>query len=325
VLLGSLSAMSLVVCQGGACQRNGAKRLLEVLQALGQDDLPAQSMTCCSLCPAVDVIVKVEGASPALLKSRSSEEALDSARGLLEGLGILPSPDRTTAVTAKLAGDDAVLQGDYTAAIPWYDLALASEAAATIMTTYAQPPTPPAPLEWESSSWCESAWQSDLCFEESATAFEFGSCADGSVKLVEVTIEETTMTGELETPDGYCTFEVTMSEDGRSFEGVIIDEQEMEQPWSGARSPRDGGGVAEEPSAANRWLVDALTSRSRAHVALGNGQAALDDAESAVMLCCLVPDCWDALEHAAEAAGASERAAVAHAEVRWLTGDGHDE
>jgi hypothetical protein len=232
-------ALTITVCQGGACQRNGAVQLLQALQSLSSgEDVTITAAPCCSICPSKDIVVR-QGSKQQFVKGRSTlATLLETATAVLTELpGVAPSTSLIEAVRAKFMGDEALRQGQWLAAAEQYDVALGSDEAAAILASpaeHAQPPAAPAPLEWESSVWHETRWQSSLRFDESVTAFEFGVCANEAVKLTGAMIDdELNLRGELETAEGYGTFCIAMTPDGRSFTGVCVLEQgEEEPPWT---------------------------------------------------------------------------------------------
>jgi hypothetical protein len=146
-----------------------------------------------------------QGSKQQFVKGRSTlATLLETATAVLTELpGVAPSTSLIEAVRAKFMGDEALRQGQWLAAAEQYDVALGSDEAAAILASpaeHAQPPAAPAPLEWESSVWHETRWQSSLRFDESVTAFEFGVCANEAVKLTGATIDdELNLRGELET------------------------------------------------------------------------------------------------------------------------------
>jgi len=294
----------------------------------GDNGVEIKAAACCSVCPSKAIIVKEDGNSQQIMAG-STAEAIESASTLLNKLspGGSLTPARIVALTAKFEGDTAVRSGDWATAIAQYEEALSSEAAATTLgdPSRAQPPSDGATLEWESTVWNEALYNSELTFDESVTTFEFGTCADGAVLLTDAAVSDDDdgggLTGEIETPDGFGTFDLRITEDGKSFAGVLVLEDGVEQSWTARRCASDGGGGADDPAPGVRWIMEALVRRSEAHVALGDGSAALADAEKSVMLCCRVPSCWDALANAAATVGDEARERAARGEARWLRGE----
>lgn len=230
-------ALTVTVCQGGACQRNGAMQLLQALQSLSSgEDVTITAAPCCSICPSKDIVLK-QGNGQQFVKGSTLATALETATEILTELpGCAPSASLIGAVRAKFMGDEALRQAQWLAAAEQYDVALGSDEAVAILASpaeHAQPPAAPASLEWESSVWHETRWQSSLRFDESVTAYEFGVCANEAVKLTGATIDdELNLRGELETADSYGTFCIAMAPDGRSFTGVCVLEQGEEPPWT---------------------------------------------------------------------------------------------
>lgn len=294
--------MRIGVCQGGACVRNGARTLLEALQTLGSElDVEAVPEACSSKCPKQDVVVRARGAP--LLPAADVPQAVDSA------VRLLGSGERSDLASAFEAWQEAEsLATDPAAAAACFTRALAVRPGPY---TPAHDPPPDEPLVWEGSRWVETRWGSALAFDESVTTYEFGACDEGELVLTDCSEEEEgSLSGSYEGADGYGTFELEMSADGRAFTGMLSADDGTELPWSGRRVA-DGGGCSEEAPAAVRWLFRCLVGRAAARRQMGELTLALADAAEATRLCCREPEGWRLLgELGAEAAdeGTEERA-----------------
>eukprot|EP00966_Prymnesium_polylepis_P013590 313386-Prymnesium_polylepis.1 len=192
----------------------------------------------------------------------------------------------------------------------------ALSARAEVAAVAAQEPIPAEPIDWEGSMWQEHRYGSELQFDESVTAYEFGACANGEMLLTDCAVggeEGEVLTGYFERPEGAGEFELVMAPDGRSFDGVLADDDGSEETWCGARCAE--GAYGESPPSSVRWVLKCLLGRARAHLALGEPQKALDDAREATALCCRVAAAWRLRAEAAEACADDDEQAAAGREL----------
>lgn len=321
------AAVTLTVCQGGACSRNGGRLLLDAALAFaGNDDLVAGA-SCCSTCPNSGVIVR-DAADGGFSKPSASypAQAIDAAAALIvQAGGAAPPPALVAGFADHLSGLEEIRTGgDARLAVEL--LTRAIEAAPASLPV--QPPLEPAPLEWEASEWEEALFGTSLSFDESITTFEFGSCADGVATLSECEAlgeEAPTLTGSIELSDdldavaaGYGELRLVMADDGRSFDGTVVDEGGQEHAWRGRRIVAAGEAGEEPPPARSRWLHESLLGRARARLELGEHAGAADDARAATALCCRVAAGWQLLAEAAAASGDTDAAEAAKREHEWL-------
>ena len=302
------------VCQGGACMRAGGASVLEAAEVLapsGTTVMPAECMAgCCQ-----QVVVRIDGAMEKLIVRREAE-AVERALQLVQASGAEINPTLIAALQAKVEAADALLEGSLEDAVSGFTQALMHVDVESHEPAHDEVPT--EELVWEETTWaCEGgSFGSELIFDESSTAFEFGRVDESATLLTDCSISEAdegngcTLSGYFEASEGTGELELTMSADGRRFDGVMTwDEDGSTEAWRGVRASEST--YSEEPPRTVRWLFESLVGRARAQLQLGDAVAALDDARDACRLCCRARSGWEVRVEAAEACGEAHEAEAA--------------
>jgi hypothetical protein len=351
--------MEISVCNGGACTKNGALLLLEACSVFAANDakIEVKTIICSGECPFnLAMISPVRGTVEAYAATCNTlESAIESAEAALATAGASVEPSLRTAFVLIQQSKEAEAAGEFPRALEGYDAVL--KAAPANLLEPRQATLAPESLEWQGSQWGESLFSSDLVLgskgaAESDGAVEFGACGGGQaivdkkvvttprVSLLACTVQARQLSGQWVDSAGLKgTFELTMSENGHSFTGVLRYEGDVSReprPWRGVRKAAKGVRArgrpakrAEAPPSPVKWLHDAYLAKARCHLARGDVDAAVEEARAATVLCCRAPSGWVALAEALEASasqgrarGASDAAgaaaAIARAEVEYL-------
>ena len=350
--------MEISVCNGGACTKNGALLLLEACSVFAANDakIEVKTIICSGECPFnLAMISPVRGTVEAYAATCNTlESAIESAEAALATAGASVEPSLRTAFVLIQQSKEAEAAGEFPRALEGYDAVLKAAPANLLEPRQA---TLVESLEWQGSQWGESLFSSDLVLgskgaAESDGAVEFGACGGGQaivdkkvvttprVSLLACTVQARQLSGQWVDSAGLKgTFELTMSENGHSFTGVLRYEGDVSReprPWRGVRKAAKGVRArgrpakrAEAPPSPVKWLHDAYLAKARCHLARGDVDAAVEEARAATVLCCRAPSGWVALAEALEASasqgrarGASDAAgaaaAIARAEVEYL-------
>ena len=350
--------MEISVCNGGACTKNGALLLLEACSVLAASDakIEVKTIICSGECPFnLAMISPVRGTVEAYAATCNTlESAIESAEAALATAGASVEPSLRTAFVLIQQSKEAEAAGEFPRALEGYDAVLKAAPANLLEPRQA---TLSESLEWQGSQWGESLFSSDLVLgsksaAESDGTVEFGACGGGQaivdkkvvttprVSLLACTVQARQLSGQWVDSAGLKgTFELTMSENGHSFTGVLRYEGDVSReprPWRGVRKAAKGVRArgrpakrAEAPPSPVKWLHDAYLAKARCHLARGDVDAAVQEARAATVLCCRAPSGWVALAEALEASasqgrarGASDAAgaaaAIARAEVEYL-------
>ena len=322
------------VCTGGACAKNGAGSLLAALSTVtaADDKILVKEMFCSQECPNGRAMCSPwKGRSPAeAMVCNDLESIMDSATAVLEKRGaseIDGVNELKDVFTHQFNAEQAANAGDDAAAVELYAAALAAVPPALLEPS--QPPLDIEDLAWDSTSWLESEWSSDLKMSESTANYEYATCGDPSapITLVDCTIDESDETavrlsgyyegGATGGGGGGGEFEVVMSEDGRTFKGTVTDDEDGEpREWSGKRQVARR--LGERPGIKVRWLHGMLIQQSKCQLAVGQAVEAVKSATLATTLCCRTAAGWAALAEACAQAGDEEGAAAAKEEAEWL-------
>ena len=351
--------MEISVCNGGACTKNGALLLVEACSVFAANDakIEVKTIICSGECPFnLAMISPVRGTVEAYAATCNTlESAIDSAEAALATAGASVEPSLRTAFVLIQQSKEAEAAGEFPRALEGYDAVL--KAAPANLLEPRQATLALESLEWQGSQWGESLFSSDLVLgskgaAESDGAVEFGACGGGQaivdkkvvttprVSLLACTVQARQLSGQWVDSAGLKgTFELTMSENGHSFTGVLRYEGDVSReprPWRGVRKAAKGVRArgrpakrAEAPPSPVKWLHDAYLAKARCHLARGDVDAAVEEARAATVLCCRAPSGWVALAEALEASasqgrarGASDAAgaaaAIARAEVEYL-------
>ena len=351
--------MEISVCNGGACTKNGALLLVEACSVFAANDakIEVKTIICSGECPFnLAMISPVRGTVEAYAATCNTlESAIESAEAALATAGASVEPSLRTAFVLIQQSKEAEAAGEFPRALEGYDAVL--KAAPANLLEPRQATLALESLEWQGSQWGESLFSSDLVLgskgaAESDGAVEFGACGGGQaivdkkvvttprVSLLACTVQARQLSGQWVDSAGLKgTFELTMSENGHSFTGVLRYEGDVSReprPWRGVRKAAKGGRArgrpakrAEAPPSPVKWLHDAYLAKARCHLARGDVDAAVEEARAATVLCCRAPSGWVALAEALEASasqgrarGASDAAgaaaAIARAEVEYL-------
>lgn len=349
--------MEIAVCTGGACLESGAELLVEACSVLAAGDakLEVKTVFCSGECPAnFAMLCPSRGMVEAYEAACSTtEDAIASATEAIVAADSSVSAGLTEAFIASTEAKAAEKAGDMAAAMAKYSETLACAPADLLEPC--QAPLEPEALIWAGSRWAEDVFKSDLSVSESAAATCGGGQAlvDGkvvtspSVTLLEEScaIDGLKYSGRWEDSTGRAgAFEVTMSDDGRTFDGSLShDDGKAEVAWGGLRKSvpqgrggRGGGGRGggrgrggrggrgrgaargEAPPSRAKWAHDAMLGKSKCALALGDAAAAVEDARAATVLCCRAPSGYVALEAALEASGDAAGAEAARREVAYL-------
>ena len=330
--------MDLTVCTGGACLESGAELLYEAACVLSSADDKlwkargggVKTAFCSGECPPNGAMLCPKRAmAPSYVAACSTvDEAIASAEGALEAAGAVYDSSLKDAYLAKLKGDAAAAAGNHAEALEAYATALAA-APKALLDEPSQAAVEDESLEWDTSKWSESLFDSTLTCGDTITAFEYASFGKGGcVQLTDCTSDGDTrmLSGMWEDAEAGTAgeFSIAMSANGRKFVGTLTDEADGEpKEWTGMRksSGRGAGRMrGEKPSKRVAWLHELLLGKSTAALATGDADGAVDAAEKATALCCQTASGWEALAAAKEGTGDEEAAAAAREEAEWLKG-----
>lgn len=296
------------ICSGAACTRNGGPALANAIRALSGLHTELGAMSCTHACPARRVMIQGDG-----MCSKQVVPTLESARDLLDSLGIESVPDEVAdAYQLKLEADADLLMDPEQAAMK-YTAAL--EAAEEHLGASMWDPTH-EPLDeegewvaWENSAWLDSKWGLYLTFGESAANFEFATSDGGELKLTDCIVGDTDedwsvpLSGSWEHSNGESgTFEVLLDRGGRRFSGTLVDENDSSEEWSGTKFDPSAPALVEDPPDHIRWVYEAVVRRGQAYLESSPAMA-LDDADTAVALACRASEGWELKAEASKALG----------------------
>ena len=324
--VGSAAALAEVaMCQGGACTRNGGPLLLDaaaVLLSKHTDQVKVMNFACSNECPAKGCVATPNrGVTPSrTLPTGDANSALSSASEIVHEAGFDLDESLKRAFLSNAAATALLEAGDAGEAEAQFSAALAEATDASLAPAHA--PIEGEPAVWEASVWRESLFDAELRCDDSATAFEFGTCSGGELQLIDVVVDGVSLSGEWEGDLGEGadagTFQLNMRDDGRGFLGVLTSESGGQTSWKGRRVATTRTRRTERPPWGVRWVYSAFQGRSRARLAIGDKEGAVEDAKAAVALCCRAPAAYSLLAEVAGACGEEGLKVEAEEELAWL-------
>ena len=334
--------MDITVCTGGTCGENGGDLLLGACSALasGNPAVTVRSAMCTGECPSDYAMLSPKAGKLDAYEASCAtlDDALASAEKAISSAASFVLPGLKAAFVAYTEARQAEDAGDLATALEKYGAAL--KGAASVLDPCHEPLAAET-LEWAGTVWAESLFASNLAVA-GADFDQFGECGGGQaleegkvVELPRVTLLKPTVDGVHasgrweDDAGGGGAFELTMSDDGRAFAGTLSDaDGGASRAWSGLRKPKPKPAArgrrrlpatrAVAPPSRARWLHESLLGRARCHLALGDADAAVDDATRATELCCREPSGFDALAEALDAAGDGGAADEARREAEYL-------